>query len=91
MNRHGCCSQALLYPRERIPLVIDYLERRQRTFPQPVDSVIERLGNEMNMDRLAISPSQMQHVGASSYKDRQFQLGMHGAQGIWSVGFETDY
>lgn len=97
MNRHGCCSQALLFPREQVPLVVDYLDQRQRTFPQPVDSVIEKLGDEQGMDRLAISPSQMQHVGAASYKENRavYQWeGMHrvhGAHGVWSVGFERAF
>lgn len=74
-------------------MVVKYLERRQKTFPQPVHSVIEQLGDEMNMDWLAISPSQMQHVEVNSYKDRDRYKpeGMYPAHGVRSVGCETEY
>lgn len=96
MNRHGCCSQALLFPREHVPLLSHYLEWNRRTFPKPVDSAIEMLGDQAGMDRLVISPSQMQHVGAASYKENRpfYQWeGMHsvyGAHGVWNVGFEQN-
>ena len=74
-------------------MVVKYLERRQKTFPQPVHSVIEQLGDEMNMDWLAISPSQMQHVGVNSYKDWDSYKpeGIYPAHEVWNVGCEAEY
>lgn len=67
MNHGGCCSQALLFPREHVPLVVKYLEKTSKV---PVDSALENLGGNLAMDRLVVSPSLMQHVGESSYKER---------------------
>ncbi|KAL2219335.1 integral membrane protein [Thermoascus aurantiacus ATCC 26904] len=71
MNRFGCCSQALLFPREKVPVLRDYFEYRRTTSPKPVDSVIEALADKAGFDRLAVSLSQMQHVGAFSYKENR--------------------
>ena len=67
MNHGGCCSQALLFPREHVPMVAKRLEKTSKV---PVDSVLENLGGSLEMDRLVVSPSLMQHVGESSYKER---------------------
>ncbi|KAA8643674.1 hypothetical protein EYZ11_003394 [Aspergillus tanneri] len=93
MNRNGCCSQALVFPRETIPDLVDRLEDMEdERRPKAVDTVIERLGNELNYDRLAISPPLMQHVGAASYKqDKKKWNGeypVRGAHGVWSMEFE---
>lgn len=94
MNQHGCCSQALLFPREQVPLVSRYLDWKRCDSPGPVDSVIEMLGDQAGMDRLVISPSQMQHVGAASYKENrpsyrwEGMYSVHGAHGVWNVEFE---
>ncbi|RHZ72384.1 hypothetical protein CDV55_108214 [Aspergillus turcosus] len=97
MNSHGCCSQALLFPREKAPLLIDHLEKLQRTRPEPVDSAIEILADQEGLDRWAMSPSQMQHVGAASYKENRKSYGLDGpytvkgAHGVWSMSFEKAY
>ncbi|KAL4971664.1 hypothetical protein BDW66DRAFT_145681 [Aspergillus desertorum] len=97
MNAHGCCSQALMFPRENVPALLDYMEKARYARPLAVDSVIERMADANDLDRLAIVPSQMQHVGAASYKEekKQYQLkGPHpvqGAHGVWSMGFEKAY
>lgn len=97
MNSHGCCSQALLFPREKAPLLINHLKEIQTVRPKPVDSVIEMLADQKGLDRLVISPSQMQHVGAASYKENRqsYDWGgpytVKGAHGVWSMGFEKAY
>lgn len=57
--------------------------------------MIERLGNELFYDRLAISPPLMQHVGAASFKeDKKKWKGeytVRGAHGVWSMEFERAY
>ncbi|BCR84493.1 uncharacterized protein ACHE_11895S [Aspergillus chevalieri] len=94
MNRHGCCSQALLFPRGLVPLVSSYLDWKRCASPGPVDSVMEMLGDQGGLDRLAISPSLMQHVGAASYKENrpsyqwEGMYSVHGAHGVWNVEFE---
>lgn len=97
MNSHGCCSQALLFPRESVPELLDHMYKARYSHPYAVDSVIERYANANDLDRLVVVPSQMQHVGAVSYKEkkRQYQLkGPHqvqGAHGVWSMGFEKAF
>ncbi|KAI9931435.1 hypothetical protein ASPWEDRAFT_25686 [Aspergillus wentii DTO 134E9] len=97
MNRNGCCSQALLFPRKNVPPLMEYLRYRQDKIPKPVDSVIEAFANDKDFDRFVISPSQMQHVGASSYKKKQKTVEaqgpylIYGAHGVWSMGFEKAY
>ncbi|KAL4782531.1 hypothetical protein BJX76DRAFT_332525 [Aspergillus varians] len=95
MNSHGCCSQALLFPRESVPQLLTHIEKARYARPYAVDSVIEHMANANDLDRLVIVPSQMQHVGAASFKEnrKKYSLkGPHqvqGAHGVWSMGFET--
>lgn len=97
MNDRGCCSQALLFPRHRIPQLLDHLYDLQVQWPTPVDSAIEQLADREKFDRLAISPSQFQHVGAASYKENRKSYALEGphtvrgAHGVWSMGFEKAY
>ncbi|KAL2868763.1 uncharacterized protein BJX67DRAFT_36626 [Aspergillus lucknowensis] len=97
MNSHGCCSQALVFPRENVPLLLNKMDEARYEHPYAVDSVIERLADATDLDRLVIVPSQMQHVGAASYKenrDRYDLQGPHqvqGAHGVWSMGFEKAF
>ncbi|KAE8388274.1 integral membrane protein [Aspergillus alliaceus] len=97
MNAHGCCSQALVFPREKVPRIMEYMKKMEdATTPKPVDTTLERLANEDQLDRLAISPPQMQHVGAASYKEdekkwRKGEYSVRGAHGVWSMEFEKAY
>ncbi|KAI9038329.1 uncharacterized protein KD926_010865 [Aspergillus affinis] len=96
MNRNGCCSQALVFPRAPIPDLIDRLEEMEDARqPKAVDTVIERLGNDLFYDRLAISPPLMQHVGAASYKEDKKkwkgEYAVRGAHGVWNMEFERAY
>ncbi|KAL4929207.1 uncharacterized protein BDV17DRAFT_262087 [Aspergillus undulatus] len=97
MNSHGCCSQALVFPRENVPALLDYMNKARYAKPYAVDSVIERMANANDLDRFAIVPSQMQHVGAASFKENKdhYDLkGPHqvqGAHGVWSMGFEKAF
>lgn len=65
MPHFGCCSQGLLYPRESVKDVIDYLRQRRSGF---VDEFVETLGNERNQLRYALVPSILQHIGADETK-----------------------
>ncbi|PWY94957.1 hypothetical protein BO94DRAFT_215190 [Aspergillus sclerotioniger CBS 115572] len=98
MNAHGCCSQALLFNRENVPELLKYFEHMEDVVPtKAVDSVIELQAERYDLDRLAVSPSQMQHVGAVSYKEKkktwkwEGPYRVKGAHGVWSMGFEQAY
>ncbi|PKY04702.1 hypothetical protein P168DRAFT_137697 [Aspergillus campestris IBT 28561] len=95
MNRHGCCSQGLVFPRQKVPLLSEYMQEwADVRHSKPVDTVIERWANENRFDRLAVSPSLMQHVGAASYKEKKKAFAwegshrVYGAHGVWSMSFE---
>jgi hypothetical protein len=78
-------------------LLIGHLEKLQRTRPEPVDSAIEILADQEELDRWTMAPSQMQHVGAASYKENRKSYGLDGpytvkgAHGVWSMSFEKAY
>ncbi|KAI9369305.1 hypothetical protein BJX61DRAFT_161510 [Aspergillus egyptiacus] len=97
MNSHGCCSQALLFPRESVPPLLDYMDKSRYARPYAVDSIIERMADANGLDRLAIVPSQMQHIGAASYKENRQSYNLQGphrvqgAHGVWSMGFEKAF
>ncbi|KAL3476775.1 hypothetical protein BJX99DRAFT_136553 [Aspergillus californicus] len=97
MNSHGCCSQALVFPRENVPKLLDHMDKARYARPYAVDSVIERMADANGLDRVVIVPSQMQHVGAASYKENRHRYdlkGPHpvqGAHGVWSMGFEKAF
>ncbi|KAL4960298.1 uncharacterized protein BDV14DRAFT_193069 [Aspergillus stella-maris] len=99
MNAHGCCSQALVFPRDSVPDLLEYMGKARYARPLAVDSVIERMADANDLDRYAIVPSQMQHVGAASFKENRKSYGLkeyggsgphavQGAHGVWSMGFE---
>lgn len=56
----GCCSQALVFPRSKIPLIIEYLqEKRSGQF----DLMLDELAAEVGLTRYALYPVQAQHIG----------------------------
>jgi hypothetical protein len=82
MDTHGCCSQALVFPRYRIPELIRYWENRGSGF---IDSLTEDYSNERRLARWTAVPSVFQHVGAISTKgDRDSAV----ASRIWNAEFE---
>jgi hypothetical protein len=82
MDTHGCCSQALVFPRYRVPDLIRYWEERGSGF---IDSLTEQYSNERDLSRWAIVPSVFQHVGSISTKgDSASDV----ASRIWNSDFE---
>jgi GR25 family glycosyltransferase involved in LPS biosynthesis len=97
MNRYGCCSQAMVFPRDKAPLLMEHLRQMGRgRISMAVDTAIEQLADEHGLDRLVLVPSQMQHVGAASYKEDLKEnwskpYRVRGAHGVWSMSFEEAY
>jgi len=98
MNRYGCCTQAMVFPRDKTLLLMEHLRKTGRqSISMAVDTAIEQLADENRFDRLVLVPSQMQHVGATSYKedlkenDWSKPYRVHGAHGVWSMSFEEAY
>jgi ABC-type glycerol-3-phosphate transport system permease component len=89
MEKYGCCSQALIFPREAIPGLIKFYQDSQQGF---VDSLIESYADETGLQRLALVPSVFQHIGGSSSKGGNkkplTRWGRTSPQNIWNFGFE---
>lgn len=81
MNKNGCCSQALLFPRSQVPELSSYL--RERGAGQ-TDMIIEDYASERGKQRLAIRPQLVQHIGTQSSRDN----GAIDTQSVWAFWFE---
>ncbi|KAL2786324.1 hypothetical protein BJX66DRAFT_312947 [Aspergillus keveii] len=82
MNKYGCCSQGLVFPREIIPR---FLEHTDLTTPWLADMMVEDIADAQNWPRFAVVPPLLQHIGSMSSKGEEFD----GSAGrIWSFRFE---
>lgn len=59
----GCCSQAMIFPRTKVPLLIEFLQEKQAG---QVDLLLDDLAQETGLTRYASYPMQAQHIGISS-------------------------
>lgn len=81
MDNYGCCSQGLVYPHDKVPLVVHDLGMTGLLPDQRVEVLADRTG----LARWALVPSVLQHVGrvGSSGKPRKtwnFQFEVEGGQ-----------
>lgn len=91
MDQFTCCPQGLVFPREIVPRLIHGLGQ---TMPQTraVDSAIEEWADQEGLERWALVPSAVQHIGKETYRKEtgdpreKFELG--GANGLWNFRFE---
>ncbi|KAK5046183.1 hypothetical protein LTR84_008640 [Exophiala bonariae] len=77
----GCCSQALVFPRDQFPRVRDYFSRKHRG---QIDLMLDELAVRDSLDRYALYPVQVQHIGQNSVRGTEARE----AQAIWSMAFE---
>ncbi|KAK2803698.1 hypothetical protein FQN50_006916 [Emmonsiellopsis sp. PD_5] len=81
----GCCSQAMVFPRERVGGVMAFLEQRGKG---QVDLLLNDLVREgeggKGLDAWALYPVQVQHVGSQSVRGTTKKE----AQAVWSMAFE---
>ncbi|WXC56545.1 hypothetical protein SNK03_002478 [Fusarium graminearum] len=77
----GCCSQAMIFPRRQVPLMVSELQKRQRG---QVDLMLDDIAIENQLDRYALYPVQAQHIGIESARKTMKEE----AQAIWSMAFE---
>lgn len=81
MNKYGCCSQGLVFPRAIIP---DFLEHTDLTTDWLVDMMIEKVADDEGWTRWAVIPPLLQHVGAISSKGHGFD---DSAKTLWNFRF----
>ncbi|OQE27931.1 hypothetical protein PENFLA_c005G05868 [Penicillium flavigenum] len=65
MPKFGCCSQAFVFPKSRIPELVDLYTSKRIGY---VDMLTEEYANARNEIRWAVTPSLVQHVGRKSSK-----------------------
>ncbi|KIX02446.1 uncharacterized protein Z518_08387 [Rhinocladiella mackenziei CBS 650.93] len=82
MNKYGCCTQGLVFPRSIIPPL---LERADLQTDWLVDMMIERIADRAGYQRWAIVPPLLQHIGATSSKGYGFD---DSARHLWNFRFE---
>ena len=66
MKRYACCSQALVFPRQKAGELISWYQQKPRK--GDVDVVIEKFATRNNELRWALTPSVVQHIGRISSK-----------------------
>lgn len=65
MNKYGCCSQALVFPRQKAWDLMRWYREAHIGF---VDTLTERYADEHGEIRLALVPPFVQHIGRKSSK-----------------------
>lgn len=56
----GCCSQAMVFPREQVPVLIEFLQQKQKG---QVDLLLNDLAQQKDLAQFALYPVQAQHIG----------------------------
>ncbi|PYI00705.1 hypothetical protein BO78DRAFT_434191 [Aspergillus sclerotiicarbonarius CBS 121057] len=82
MNRYGCCSQGLVFPRSIVPAFLDHTDL---TTDWLVDMMVEKIADQQEWTRWAVVPPVLQHIGATSSKGYGFDKS---AKTIWNFRFE---
>ncbi|KAL5603057.1 hypothetical protein FOBRF1_010590 [Fusarium oxysporum] len=78
----GCCSQAMVFPRAKVPLLIGSLKERREG---QIDLMLDEIASSNGLDRYALYPVQAQHIGIDSAR----KTTKDEAQAIWSMAFEN--
>jgi hypothetical protein len=78
----GCCTQGIIFPRARVPELIEKLQ--ERASHTPADITIWNHAADQHLLRLVLDPAMVQHVGFSSVLDPERKKD----KAVWSVDFE---
>lgn len=81
MDTQGCCTQALVFDRARVPDLMAYLRERGRG---QTDMMIEDYCTETGLRRFALGEQAVQHVGVVSSRGMNTVNG----QSVWAFYFE---
>ena len=82
MDKYGCCTQALVFPRSQTEGLLNYLKQRG---DGQTDSLIEEYADSESLERYALAPQVVQHVGLISSRNN---LEIN-AKSTWAFWFET--
>ncbi|KAL7951349.1 hypothetical protein V8C42DRAFT_303828 [Trichoderma barbatum] len=84
MPQYGCCSQGLVIPNRHLNLLQEKL--LESPFDLPADSTIEKTANDLELDKWAVIPSVLQHVGARGSSAKGGAV-----KSTWNFSFERFY
>ncbi|KAJ5716888.1 hypothetical protein N7488_002534 [Penicillium malachiteum] len=97
MPRFGCCSQAFVFPRSRIPDLLDLYRSKRVGY---VDMITEEFADANDEIRWAVQPAIMQHVGRQSSKGistgvtgptrHTYKEELSEVEKLWNFGFELN-
>lgn len=78
----GCCTQGEVFPRARVPFLVDALQSRSSV--SPADLTVWDFATENGLLRFVMNPPVIQHAGSSSIltPDRPMK------ETVWSMAFE---
>ncbi|PSK45206.1 T-complex protein 1 subunit zeta [Elsinoe australis] len=82
MNKWGCCTQALVFPRHQVESLINFLQERGSG---QTDALIEEYADRARLQRYALAPQVVQHVGLISSRDN-LQIN---TRSTWAFWFEA--
>jgi hypothetical protein len=82
MDRKGCCTQALIYPRHQVPNVTALLREKVKG---QTDLLIEKWAHDFELPRYAVVPQVVQHIGLISTRGLPKRL----AKATWAFFFEA--
>ena len=80
MNKYGCCSQGLVFPRSVVPRLLQLADLEADWL---VDMMVEKISDDGEFVRWAIVPPQ--HIGATSSKGYGFD---NSARRMWNFRYE---
>ena len=83
MNDMGCCTQALVFTRTQAVDIMELLEERK---VGQTDLLIEEYANNMGLERYALAPPQVQHMGVISSRGASKLQ----SQSTWAFWFEAN-
>jgi hypothetical protein len=63
----GCCSQAMVFSRTQVPLLLDFLGEQSKG---QIDLMLDQLAQETGLTRYASYPVQAQHIGEFPTRQR---------------------
>ncbi|KAM0248120.1 hypothetical protein ACHAQJ_009590 [Trichoderma viride] len=84
MPRYGCCSQGLVIPNRHLNMLEEKL--KESPFDLPADSTIEKIADNLELDKWAIVPTVLQHIGARGSSARGGAM-----KSTWNFSFERIY
>ena len=83
MNERGCCTQGLVFPGNQIDGLVYYLTEKKA---YQVDSAIEEYATRDGLNRYAVMPQQLQHVGLKSSRKNLESF----TKSTWAFWFEEN-